>query len=741
MAGETVLLLHCEGTDGSTTFTDSSGWGGTPSTILGNARISTEQSRFGSSSIYFDGSSDGVKYSAMGEFGLGTGDFTIEFWVYPTRNSGNECFIDGRTADAQGPYIGKDGTGKIRTYDGGTIRTGGSLSLNAWSHVAWVRQNGLNAISVNGEHVITFQNAFNAGTSRSITLGNVWSLNGDNFQGYLDEIRVTKGIALYPVTGFTPPAEAFPDTTLDPNFNQVSLLLHMDGTDGSTTFTDSSNNAITLTANGNAKISTAQSKFGGAAAFFDGSGDYLSAPSANFTFAGDFTVEAWVYITSVGGYHTLIEGRASAIYANYTIGLMNVGGTLRLDSVNAGGAGTRFTASSTSVPLNTWTHVALVRSDGKIRGFINGVQDTTLVNYSGSYTPASSSVRIGAIVDPQYFYGYIDEFRVTNGVARYSSSFTPPSSTFADSTLDSTRIHLQFNGADGTSVFSDSSTYSFPITTGGTAQNYQLPHETTRSVGKFADDTAYLRVAPNALLDIRNKAFTLSCWVHINSLGDSVPIYTRTSTSIYIAYEHAFYLTGSGVNFYYGQRGANQANVLWPFPFVEDKWYHIAWQRNQQGLWSVYVNGIKLNDVRYSDIHGGGYLLDKSGLANGGYLNPVDLQGTEMDQTIHGYSISSSNYSDVFLESLKLSIGLVEYTENFTPPDAPLPFPSASTVKATAANLELINYGVPSAGLYDSRLEVVSTTDYSAATCYRLIVEVLSSISQRRRRPIVFVVT
>jgi hypothetical protein len=738
MANETLLLLHCEGADGSTSVIDNSGWLRTP-TIGGNAQISTAKAKFGGSSLYFDGSGDSVKYPSNVDFAFGTGDFTIEFWVYPTRNSGNECFIDGRTADAQGPYIGKDGTGKIRTYDGSTVRTGGSLSLNVWSHVAWVRHNGFNVISVNGEQVITFQNAFNAGPSRGITLGNVWSLNGDYYQGYLDEIRVTKGIAIYPINGFSLTTEAFPDTTLDPYFNQVSTLLHMDGSNGGTTFTDSSNNAITLTANGNANISTAQSKFGGASVYFDGSGDYLSAPSTKFTLAGDFTVEAWVYITSLGNYHTLIEARASANYSNYTIGLMNVSGTLRLDSVNAGGAGTRFTASSTSVPLNTWTHVALVRSNGKIRGFINGVQDATLINYSGSYTPASGSVRIGAVVDPQYFYGYLDDLRITNGVDRYSSSFTPPSSVFADSTFDPTRLYLQFNGADGSSIFVDSSTYNFPITTGGTAHNYRLPYELTRYVGKFPDNTANVKTVPNALLDIRDRAFTLSCWIYGNDISLGSPIYSRTSTTYGISYEQYFYLQPDGLYFYYGIRGTNQANVKWLFNFYPEKWYHIVWQRNPIGVWSVFVNGTELLGGNYSDLHGGGQSF--ANVFIGRYVNAVDFLGTTFNHVIHGAEAWSPAQDNVLLENFKLVIGATEYSGNFSPPDAPVVPISLSSARTMSADTEVISSVLSAAQMHAPTVEIISTDGSTGITSTQIVFEVLSSSSQTRRRPIVFVVT
>ena len=91
---------------------------------------------------------------------------------------------------------------------------------------------------------------------------------------------------------------SFASAPTDPNFANVSLLLHGDGANNSTTFTDSSSNNFTLSRVGDVKISTTQSKFGGSSIFFDGAGDYLTlANNSVFTFPSSFTVEAWVFPT------------------------------------------------------------------------------------------------------------------------------------------------------------------------------------------------------------------------------------------------------------------------------------------------------------------------------------------------------------------------------------------------------------------------------------------------------------
>lgn len=219
----------------------------------------------------------------------------------------------------------------------------------------------------------------------------------------------------------------------DPYFDNVSLLLHMDGSNGSTTFIDSSSNALTLTANGNAQISTAQSRFGGASGYFDGSGASISTTTMTpFQFGvHDFTVECWVYVINIGSYQGIIDTRSIASYSNFVFGIWNVSGTLRLDHVNSN-SGARLTATSTSVPLATWTHVAWARNGGTITCFVDGIKEAaTIINY-GNMNSNGGTAFIGQVIDPSFFNGYINELRITNGVARYTTNFTPPTAPFPD---------------------------------------------------------------------------------------------------------------------------------------------------------------------------------------------------------------------------------------------------------------------------------------------------------------------
>lgn len=165
-------------------------------------------------------------------------------------------------------------------------------------------------------------------------------------------------------------------------YDNVSLLLHCDGTDGSTTFTDSSPSPQTVTSYGDAHVETDQSKFGGASASFDGSGDYLTVSRDAFTFSGDFTIECWVYLNSTSAYVPILDGRTSASYSDFVFGLYPTS----VDFVTVAG---RLTATDT-ISLSAWHHIAVTRSSGVIRLFTDGVVNASTWSYAGAITPVST---------------------------------------------------------------------------------------------------------------------------------------------------------------------------------------------------------------------------------------------------------------------------------------------------------------------------------------------------------------
>lgn len=218
-------------------------------------------------------------------------------------------------------------------------------------------------------------------------------------------------------------------TPTDPFWSNVVALLHMDGANGSTTFTDEKGH--TFTANGNAQLSTAQFKFGTASMLNDGNGDYLStATSADFSMdAGDFTVEGWYYRTASLSNAFLADFRVAG-GNSFVIWGSQGSNVNRLCYSDQGGGG--FVAGTNQFPADTWAHWAVTRSGTTVRGFISGALEfsttdsRTMATPQGIYLGSSTAASQGVT-------GNLDEVRITKGVARYTGAFTPPTTAFPNS--------------------------------------------------------------------------------------------------------------------------------------------------------------------------------------------------------------------------------------------------------------------------------------------------------------------
>jgi hypothetical protein len=210
------------------------------------------------------------------------------------------------------------------------------------------------------------------------------------------------------------------------------LLLHGNGSNGSTTFTDNSPNGFSVTRNGNAQISTVQSKFGGASILLDGSGDYLTIPTnAAFNFgSGAYTFEAWIYLTSIDAGGSTIFSIGSS--TNSLVFIVGTDGGLSLSKYGVGGI---IIGNAGDVTLNTWTHVAVSRvstAANQTRLFVNGILKTTGTD-SNTHINAPAPIVGGFSNLTDYdIIGNIDDLRITKGVALYTAAFTPPVREFLD---------------------------------------------------------------------------------------------------------------------------------------------------------------------------------------------------------------------------------------------------------------------------------------------------------------------
>lgn len=231
-------------------------------------------------------------------------------------------------------------------------------------------------------------------------------------------------------------AAASPLVEEDPYFYAVALLLHGDGLNGATSFTDATRKH-TITANGNVKLSSDKAKFGDTSFYFDGAGSYLSIDSSSdFAFGlGDFTIEMWVCADHPynGG-----TGEPVMLFDPREAGTTNPGPILIIGSSKFLYTNSNtYHISGTTYPVpGIWYHLALSRVSNVTRMFVNGFQEG--VSYTDNYnnlvgTNKRPLIGVNAWGPPAGSYkGWLDEIRITKGIGRYTSNFTPPTAPFPD---------------------------------------------------------------------------------------------------------------------------------------------------------------------------------------------------------------------------------------------------------------------------------------------------------------------
>jgi len=215
-------------------------------------------------------------------------------------------------------------------------------------------------------------------------------------------------------------------TTSDPDFSNVSILLHMDGS--GSTFVDSSGTPKTITAGGNATQSTTESKFGNKSAYFDGSGDSLSFPDILLG-TGNFTIELWFKTNSSTRFAQLIGNENAGGSSGFTLLINNDSTTGGQIGVYRSGSSVVF-SSSGDWSDDAWHHLAFVRSGTTVTLYLDGTSYGSATD-ANSYDGSTYFVGRNNAFSGRDFLGYIDELRITKGV-RYSAAFTPPTSAFAE---------------------------------------------------------------------------------------------------------------------------------------------------------------------------------------------------------------------------------------------------------------------------------------------------------------------
>jgi hypothetical protein len=367
---------------------------------------------------YFDGSGDSLSIADNAALDFGSDDFTVEGWFWATSNSG--YVVSKYEPSNQASYIvgfGSSTTWEVYVYSTGgasLVYSGAAPAPNQWVHFALERNGSNNEFYFNGTRVAQVSAVTLRDSTAKLAIGNLGAGYDAHFNGYVSNLRVVKGTAVYSGTTYTVPTApltAITNTSLLTNFTNAAIF----------------DNAMMndLETGGNAQISTSVKKYGTGSIAFDGTGDFLKFPKMGALGfgTGNFTIEMWVYPNAnQASYAQLLNKGPSEIF--------NLGfypSTTQLNFYNGG----FLISASSSLTIGAWTHVALVR---------NG---TTLTLYQGGVSVGSATYttdapdnygHIGCSVNEAayFFNGYIDDLRITNGIARYTGTFTPPTSALSD---------------------------------------------------------------------------------------------------------------------------------------------------------------------------------------------------------------------------------------------------------------------------------------------------------------------
>jgi len=374
-------------------------------------------------SLTNDGTGTNYLSVTSSDFEFGTSDdFVIEAWVYPTATpSGAAQVVDNRGA-ANGLNLAFTSSNQFASYSEplSSQLTGTTKTLNQWYHVAVVRYNGTRKLFVNGvsEASVSDTGDYN---SNSLIIASRYSQDQQAWAGNISDLRIIRGTipSAYQGTSLT-----IPTTPLTAITNTKLLL---SGTNAG--IIDKSQSVKTITLNGDVKSSTTQSKYLTSSMYFDGTGDYLtlSADAGLHIGAIDFTFEFWIYPMDVSVTESIFVRRASAtargMVSNINGSSANKFTVLFGDTDTAAWEVTLTTTSN--LTSQNWHHIAIVRSGNNFYLYLDGTQEAT-ATWAGTIADDTEPFIIGSNGTGVDFTGYLSDFRITKGLARYTANFTPP---------------------------------------------------------------------------------------------------------------------------------------------------------------------------------------------------------------------------------------------------------------------------------------------------------------------------
>lgn len=603
-------------------------------------------------SVYINGSTDWLTSSSTAINNFGTGDFSVEAWIYPALMT--EAYGTIGFATTTGGFL-LNLTGSIGSLPSGiainAYGTGPSgwqvqsyAFASKWYHVAYTRTGTTGRLFVNGTQIATGSDSVSY-TGTSCVIGSIGG--GQRYAGHISNVRIVKGNSVY-TTAFTP--STIPLTASVAGGTVSALMLQ--GPNAK----DSATSPATYVASGSPRFTrfspfspaivnptTASGAYTagtqGGSGYFDGSSwVQFGTTAANFMSTGSSsgittTLQAWVYPTAFstpGGSAWLFPSVYSkgAVYINW--GVRN--GALRLYWYD-GGYKNLDSASTNDVPLNQWTHIMTTINGTTITHYINGVQSAQASTFTGVNTGSLNGAdSIGYNNASDYWNGYISDFMLSNTV-RSVPSLVAPSTSDAN-----TKLNVKFDNAG---VFDSSGVTNMKLI--GNAK-------ISTSISKFGGSSIYLD-GTNSIAATSSKLqelsmgsgdFTIEFQMYPNSISTQT-IFSQLTTDNSL--DPHIYMTASGLFYFTGGASRITGSAL-----TAGQWYHIAVSRNA-GTTRMFVNGTQVGSS-YTD--------------SNNYVSPARVMlGQYM--TAEG-TYATASWANCYIDEFRMTKGYSRYTANFTAP-------------------------------------------------------------------------
>ncbi len=571
---------------------------GRPITTYGNAKLSISQSKFGGSSGLFDGTDDRITVPASADFDFGTGDFTIDFWVYFTSVAGYQYFFDIGSDNSHMYYY--NGTWYIRNPAATTILTWvNTPTTNTWIHVA-IGRNGTNwFLFTNGVlRTIATSSVVYGASNLVFTVGCYGAGGAYGLKGYMDEFRLSKGILRW-TTDFnipTSPYETDAYTKLLLHFNDVS------------TFYDHS---------------LCRPYFGDIG-YFDGTNSYLSIVDSNDWYLGtdNFTIDFWYRtpntLTGFTGSPIVFSQYVDASHHLFCY-FYSDGSKYYIDFIDL------LIPEWVGVTTNTWYHIAIIR-DGlnSTKIYVNGIQIGSTLTTNYTINNYAAPLKIGGSYFPtSYLLGYLDEFRISKGIARWTTNFSPSTVPYDSDSYTVLLIH--FNNVSDATTFYD----------------YSISRPYFNESIYFDGSTGYLTLADSDDWYFGMDDFTIDFWLKYNNTGTDHVIISQYEDStkrwnFYIKDDYVFGLTQGDNYSYFGTSTTNDGN-----------WHHVAFI-GRYGFICAYVDGIFKGSIKY-------------------YAAFDNFTGI-LAIGARYYPSAWDFYFNGYIDEFRISKGIARWIDNFIPP-------------------------------------------------------------------------